>query len=681
MNHNDVIADLQSAQNDENDTREDCREADHFLEDKNGQWEQRVWNQTEGRPRYTFDKCNPVVDLICGPIEESSFSIKTSPANENGDKDMSLQLNSIIRGIQRESKAQAIYNRSMRRVVRSGFAALEVRTDWKPGSFNQRLLIEGIPNAIDKVWIDPASTEPDGSDAKYAFKLDFIPWSKYNKKFPRAKIKKLTDTEGAQSVDNNVQFTRYWYKPEGVTIGNYYHCKPVSKEIALLTDGSVVDIPKTDVEVVELNGMAILKRRTETTYKWYIRRFSQGQWLDKDKETVFTTCPIIPMMGCHEVIEDKRVYRGAISKLMDAQRVLNYAKSKEIEEGALQPRDKVWMDKRQAKDKSVRDQLQKMNNSADPVQFYDHVDGVPAPYKAGPAQVNPHLNNLSQSMQADIEMSAGKYAAALGQNPLNQSGRALEAQIDQSALTDTKWSLVLKGTIERVATLLVDAMPRVYDTQVSVMSEAEDGTVDTVELNVPVNNNGQIEIQNKVTSDYSVNVEIGPAYGSAAKEANAAILELAAVMPEVLQGGADVFMKNITAPGMSVLQERARQRLVMGGLIPEDQLTDDEKEQVELQKQQQNQQTDPAMVLAQAEVAKGQAEQMNAQTKQMSTQIDMMNAETKRIEALTKAQEAGVKIEGMQIDNVGKVLDNQGKVTDNQGKQLDNMGRVIGAVQ
>ncbi len=677
MRHSDVIKDLQSVQDSENDTREDSREADHFLEDKNGQWEQRVWNQAEGRPRYTFDKCNHVVDLICGPIEESTFGIKTSPANQNGDQKFAELLNGIIRGIQKESKAQAIYNRSMRRVVRSGFAALKVATEWKPGTFEQRLVVKSIPNAIDKVWIDESSVEPDGSDARYCWELDFIPWSEYNKKFPRAKIKKFSDTK-LHSVDDNVQFTRYWYKPEGVTIGTYYYAKPEVKRLALLDNGEVIELKETSVEMIEMQGRSIVRERSENSDVWYSRRFSQGDWLEKEKRTVFKSNPIIPMMGCHEIIENKRLFRGAISKLMDAQRVLNYAKSKEIEEGALQPRDKTWMDKRQAKDKDVRAKLVTMNNNPDPVQFYNHVDGVPPPYKSGPSQINPQLNNLAQTMAQDIEMSAGKYAASLGKNPMNQSGRALEMQIDQSALTDTKWALVLKGAIERVAEVLIEAMPEVYDTQTSLISQGEDGAVSMVEVNKPVmNQNGAVEIENKITADYSVDVSIGPAYGSAAKEANAAILELAAVQPDILAESADIFTSNITAPGMDLIQQRARQRLLNAGAIPVEQMTEEEKEQMTMKAQQQGQQPDPAMVLAQAEMGKAQAEQINAQTKQMSTQIDYMNAETKRIEAMVKAQESGVKVEGMQIDNVGKMLDNQGKQVDNTGKQIDNITKVV----
>ena len=61
-----MLGDAQSA---DEDNRDQVREAHHFLDKRDGQWEPDVTQSMTGRPRYTFDMCNPVVDQIAGEME------------------------------------------------------------------------------------------------------------------------------------------------------------------------------------------------------------------------------------------------------------------------------------------------------------------------------------------------------------------------------------------------------------------------------------------------------------------------------------------------------------------------------------------------------------------------------------------------------------------------------------
>ncbi|MCK4815794.1 hypothetical protein KA005_08490, partial [bacterium] len=71
---------LSEAQEAEHDNREKVREVTHFLQKDDGQWEPSIIQAMIGRPRYTFDKCNPVVDSIAGEMEQAEFGIKVRPS-------------------------------------------------------------------------------------------------------------------------------------------------------------------------------------------------------------------------------------------------------------------------------------------------------------------------------------------------------------------------------------------------------------------------------------------------------------------------------------------------------------------------------------------------------------------------------------------------------------------------
>jgi hypothetical protein len=85
----------------------------------------------------------------------------------------------------------------------------------------------------------------------------------------------------------------------------------------------------------------------------------------------------------------------------------------------------------------------------------------------------------------------------------------------------------------------------------------------------------------------------------------------------------DIWLKNLSIPGMDLAAERARVQLLQSGMIPESQWTDDEKAEAQAAAEaaaQQPPQEDPMMIAARAEELKGQAEMQNAQNKQMEIQ-------------------------------------------------------------
>ena len=71
--HDYVLDLLTTAQDADRDNRQRAREAHLFLDKRDGQWEPYYWNLNDGRPRYTFDQANPIVDQIAGEMEQADF--------------------------------------------------------------------------------------------------------------------------------------------------------------------------------------------------------------------------------------------------------------------------------------------------------------------------------------------------------------------------------------------------------------------------------------------------------------------------------------------------------------------------------------------------------------------------------------------------------------------------------
>jgi hypothetical protein len=267
-------------------------------------------------------------------------------------------------------------------------------------------------------------------------------------------------------------------------------------------------------------------------------------------------------------------------------------------------------------------------------------------------------------MRMMIGQTASMFAANMGDNPGLQSGVAIDKLQTAGESGSNKYIKALEFAITYVARVLIKAIPKTYDTQRQMRLMYEDGSTEIQVLNqevTDVQTGRKFTLNDLSQGTYDVVCRAGPSFKNKQEETVAAMTELAKVDPSIMQIGGDLFLKAINTPVADALAERKRAQMLAAGLIPESEMTDDER-QAMAQKAQGQQAQDPAMVLAMAEMKKAEAEAMNAQNNQMKLQIEGFNAETKRIEVMTLAKERGMKIEDMSVSIEGKRLDNVQKV-------------------
>lgn len=671
---------LTDAQSVDNDQRQQAREAHLFVTKRDGQWEPYWWHRNAGKPRYTFDITSDIVNQIVSEIQESSFDIRVQPAGGDATKDIALTYDGLIRNIENISNASVIYSQAANGMVVSGLDGWRVVQQYVDGdSFDQDLMIEKIPNFLDRVWFDPSASLPDKSDSRYVYVLHPVSTEEYLARWP----------EGSEtSVSMDLDSEAYYDKEEVIVCGEFLYRKPTDQELVLMSNGKtyVVD-DKFEKIRDELAGLQVveLKRRKRTTFQWCSRMFDGADWLEDARPTVFNKCPIIPVYANYVIIENKTTYSGAVEKMLDPQRVLNYSLSREIEEGALAPRAKYWMTEKQAE--GYEESLSTLNTNSEPVQFYNpDIEAPGAPMQTGGAQINQGLSRISETMQIMLGKAAGMFAPSMGDNPGLQSGIAIEQLQNKGDKGTVKYFKAMEIAIAATARVLIPAIPKMYDTQRVVRVLYEDDTYDMVALNEQVldRQTGEyITLNDLSQGTYDVVCTAGPAFQNRQTETMEALLKIAQVDPSIIQLGGDILLNNIPTPAAKQLAERRRAQMIQQGLIPEDQMTDEEKEQQAANAQAQQQVQDPAMVLAQAEMVKAQADMQTAQIKAADMQyklltlqferekfmmdhdvdmkhveIDAFTAQTNRAAAMVKAEQAGVEIEKQTVSITGAELDN-----------------------
>ena len=681
--HAKVINLLTAAQGADSDMRDQARDAQLFVSKKDGQWEPYWWNANQNKPRYTFDMTCPIVDQVAGEIEQADFDIRVSPAGGDATKDVALTYDGIIRNLENISNAKDVYTSAARGMITTGYDGWRIVQKYADdNSFDQDLMIEKIHNFIDRVWFDPAAEQQDKSDARYCFVLHPVAKDEFDKRWPESNGISVPDDRDGEA---------YYDKAEVVVIGELLYVEKEERELVLMSNGQTYEADDDFEKVVDdmaLVGVTEIKRRKRKVNKVCSRFFDNDGWLGDDKDTVFNRIPVIPVYGNYKIIENKTVYSGVVEKLMDSQRVLNYSMSREIEEGALAPRAKYWMTLTQAA--GHEDSLSTMNTNSDPVQFYNVDPEMPGPpQQNGGAMVNPGLRTISEAMRGMIGYSAGMFASNMGDNPGLQSGVAIRSLQNKGDNATFKYNKAVQVAIAATGKVLVDAIPKVYDTERTMRILYEDNSFEMATINQPVidQQTGEVVMLNDLSQGvYDVICKAGPSFKNRQQETLEMIIEMAKVDPTIMQIAGDVMMQNINSPAADQIAERKRDQMLKAGMIPMSQLTDEEQAQIQQQMAQQGQQQDPASIMAQAEMLKGQAEmaraqieqvkvqneqmkiqveaqkaQMSAQNDQQDNQVDVFKAQTDRMNTQIKAQEAGAKItkegvqtEGVQLDNVKK---------------------------
>ena len=614
--HEDVLIDLTAIQDAENDMREAGREAQLFLHKRDGQWETDVLNDPN-RPRYTFDMTGPLIDQIAGEIEQSDFSIRVLPAGGDASKDTAKILDGLIRNIQNVSGADEIYDQSARYMVEAGFDAWEIKQKFVDGnSFDQDLVIEAISNVLDSVWFWPFK-KPNASDAVAVVKLEAIPIGEYDERWPK---------RNGTSVDSSRLSDAYFSKDEHVVVGQLYYIKKTKRTLLKMSDGQVLEVDEVApiLDEMEAAGLTVVEQRERERSVCVSRLFDGEGWLNKAQDTVFSRLPIVPIISNFTNIEYKNVWRGAVEKLMDPQRVYNYAKSREVEEGALSPREKVWLTAEQAA--GHEDTLGSMNTNLDPFQIYNPDPKVQSnpPMKLNGASINPGLKTLSDDMGNMMRSTAGLYAASIGDNPNVQSGVAIGKLQDKGTLGSGKYFKAVRRGIRATGRILVDAIPKVYDTRRMERILREDGSFEMVELNATVfdqQTQQPVTLNDLSIGKYDVTCIAGPTFKNRQQETVQAITDIGLVDASFVEMGGDILAKNINAPGMDALADRKRLQLFNAGVIPFDQQTDAEKEQT-MQASEAPPEPSPDMVLAQAEASKAEAQNNRVMVQAQSQQRD-----------------------------------------------------------
>jgi hypothetical protein len=140
----------------------------------------------------------------------------------------------------------------------------------------------------------------------------------------------------------------------------------------------------------------------------------------------------------------------------------------------------------------------------------------------------------------------------------NMSGKALNGQQQQVDLSNYHFYDNLTRSMRQTGKILLDLIPKIYNSERVMRIIGNDGRPDLVTLNQQVQDEqGVAQILNDVTvGEYDVVMDTGPGYNSKRIQAVEAMMPLLAAKPELFQIAGDLVFRNMDFPGADVIADR-----------------------------------------------------------------------------------------------------------------------------
>lgn len=565
---------------------------------------------SKNRPCLTINRLPQFIRQITNDQRQNRPAIKVSPVDDKGDVDVAKVFQGLIRHIEYDSNADGAYDTAFEGAVTKGFGFFRVVTEYAdPMSFELVAKIKRIRDSF-SVYLDPFSQEPDGSDAEWGFIVEDLSREAFERDYPNSQLSNMQDW---LSVGNHAPG---WIMKDSCRVAEYFYKEYEDTELVMLPDGSVEkyspEIPeeyiiekrKTKIPVVKwckINGIEVLEKSV-----W------PGLWI-----------PIIPVYGDELYIEGKRILEGVVRHAKDPQRMYNYWKSAATETIALAPKAPFIGVAGQFE--GFEKQWKTANTETHAYLEYNPktIAGQAAPPPMRQVY-EPPIQAITQELlqsSEDIKNTTGIYDASLGNRSNETSGIAIQRRNIQAQTSNFHFIDNLSRSMRHLGRILVDLIPKIYDTPRTVRIIGEDGEQEVIAINQIFEKAGKKKAYYLNEGKYDVTVSTGPSYASKRQESVDAMLQLTQSYPKVAEVAGDLMVKNMDWPGAQEIAERLKKTM------PPELVSDEEQE------------------IPQAAIA--QMQQMSVMIEQLSQQLNAAQdaIQTKAVEIESKERIEKLKLE------------------------------------
>lgn len=579
----------------------------------------------DGRPYLTINKLPGFANRVANKGRINKISIKVLPNGEGATKETAEVLNGLIRTIEVNSNATSCYQNAHKSAVQGGFGYFRVITDYfEETSFDLEIFIRRIKNSL-SVYMDPAHTELDGSDCRFIFVTELISVDEYKIRYPNEDPPEPLPSEESFwcGEEQMVRVGEYWVKEpatkklyllsDGRTVYSdewdkvvptlkkqekviHYVPAPIPPTTQNPVDPSASGtgpLPEAGAPSPDASSMSpvappvptpgpapegsgyeeeiinkvpeIVREREIKSYTIKSYFIDGSKVIGKPSDWPGMYIPIIPVWGEEIVIDDKTHRRGVIRFAKDPQRMYNYFRTAATETVALTPKAPyVIADDQLEGFESEWEQANTKNAAYLP---YHHVTGVPIPQRQVMTQTA--IGEITEANISGDEMkdTTSIQDASLGATGNEVSGVAISRRQSQSDVANYTYYDNLIHAIGYCGKILVDLIPRIYDTQRQLVltnnMDEEEPILVNQEIENPVTGE-KVIINDLSMGKHKVTTIAGPSFNTQQEEAAAGMLDMVRTAPETAKFVMDLIAESQNWPMATKIANRLKKLLPPG---------------------------------------------------------------------------------------------------------------------
>ena len=521
------------------------------------QWDAQARAEREAarRPMVTINRVGQFVRQVTGDMRLNPTSINVLPVDDESDIEKAEIFEGLIRQIEYSSNATQAYAHAFECAAGIGIGHFRINTRFAQDSVSdQEIFIERIANPLAVIW-DSAAVQIDRSDAEHCFVTELMPRRVFKKKFPKA-----SETDFPHFDQGS---TLFWRTDDSIRVAEFWHKEPYERTLALMLDGSTVDI--TDVRKADRKFLPIMQERTFTDYRVKQYLLSGSEILSGPNDWAGKYIPIIPAIGTEIPLDETIVRHGLIRWLKDPQRMYNYYRSSQAELIGQQPRAPYLLTPEMVK--GYEGIWNTANTNPRPWLPYNPDPKAPQgrPVREQPPQASPALWQEAQLANEDMKGTTGIYDASLGAKSNETSGRAILARQREGDVGSFHYFDNFKAAIKRAGDILVDLIPRIYDAPRTVrIIGKEEAEPEYTQVNQPAFD--PVEMVETVLNDLSVGkfdvrVTAGPSFSTQREEARESMIAATQANPALWQVAGDLIVAAMDWPGAKEIAERLKRTI------------------------------------------------------------------------------------------------------------------------
>lgn len=470
----------------------------------------------------------------------------------------------LVKNISLSSDAKHIYQTAFQQAVVGGFGAIRIGTEYENDrSMNQVIRLWEFKDPTRCYW-DLTAESPCKTDGMYAGFLERLS----RKRFKSLHGKSLERKIGSTAITDDAQYT--FADDDTITIIYDYERVADKKTLYQLSDevGTCLDGEKLktlekvkvdDRDFYMFNGQAVtvINKRDVPRYRIKYRKIA-GDYILEEEWFPSEQLPIIFVdQKSYYDKKGKQITRPFFQDVKDAQRYLNYLATTSAYLVKTARYDQFIGPRKSVQNPDTQ-QIWKDPSIHQGMLVYDETPSGAKPEQLQPAQLSPALIQQYERVLTDIQSGTGMYQAQLGQQGNEVSRVAIDARTKRGNYNTYVPFNSLNKAIAVAGEIINEMIPKIYDTQRTLMLNMPEAESKPTEINVPQDEYGMETKNDMTTGDYKIRLVPGPSFDGQKEEARESMEMLFKANPQWVSLLGDLYVENLPFPNSMEMRNRIR---------------------------------------------------------------------------------------------------------------------------